>query len=45
MLFEQLYKLPEPAVYNSLGWSEVFEAANAKLAKEYAFTRWKGIDL
>ncbi|MBW1783161.1 MAG: hypothetical protein JRL30_20765 [Deltaproteobacteria bacterium] len=41
---EPSYELPEPADYSALGWTEAFEAANAKFSKEYAFTQWKGID-
>jgi len=38
------YKSPEAADYSTLDWSEAFEAAHVKFSREYAFTKWKGIN-
>ena len=37
------FTLPDPADLSNLSWSEAFMQVHAKLAKEYAFTDWKGV--
>lgn len=38
------YTAPVPADLSALSWSDAFDALHAKLASEYAFTEWKGLD-
>lgn len=35
---------PQPEDFSNLSWPDAFDALNNKLAKEYAFSEWKGID-
>lgn len=41
-------KTYEPPVlqqdFSKLGWSAAFKALETKMAKEYGFTQWKGVD-
>lgn len=38
------YKLPEPADFSKLFWTEAFDSMHEKMSKEYAFTEWRGVD-
>ena len=37
------FRFPEPADFSALSWTEAFERAHEKLAREYAFGEWKGV--
>ncbi|MDP3972049.1 MAG: S41 family peptidase [Candidatus Nanopelagicales bacterium] len=38
------YTPPVPEDFSNLSWTEAFRRLNRKLAREYAFTKWKGIN-
>lgn len=38
------YLPPPPENFSGLSWTEAFDALQQKMSREYAFTRWKGID-
>jgi len=38
------FRFPASADLGALSWTEAFEAAHAKLSREYAFGEWKGVD-
>lgn len=38
------YRPPVPQDFSRLSWTEAFRRLNRKLAREYAFTKWKGIN-
>ncbi len=38
------YAPPEGADFSHLSWLRAFDALHGKISREYAFTRWKGID-
>src|SRR5664280_1442893 len=38
------FTLPDKPDYSTLSWTDAFKSAHDKLAREYPFSTWKGMD-